>query len=412
MLINANSNTNRTEILQNKYLELLNSGIEAEKILVLVQNSKKKKEFVEKIKKKSENGFIGSLKICSFWGLIREYILENWAIVENSLKDNNAKIIPYLSGLEISQYIFKKCIEEVDFTGYNSKTSLLHQLFRRNSLINLNNLSKEEINKRDEILQQTYSNEANQTINKYKAKTIDLRAFDYIRQINIFEFLYKKIENNFEYVFVDDADAPPAQPRLADVGQVDAVADVAVFQVIAQLGGSHHGAVGLALRRAGAQVRRALDALDAQQLLAGEIAEIVRDLAAVQRSQQRVVVHQLAAGKVQHAHTVLAHGQRLRVDGVARRGQVGHVHGQIVAPRQHIAQRHAVLHAARKAPRGVDGDVRVVAQHLHAQRHGGVGHPRADGPKPDDAQRFAAQLRPDKLFFAFFHLFGNGVAAF
>ena len=206
MLINANSNTNRTEILQNKYLELLNSGIEAEKILVLVQNSKKKKEFVEKIKKKSENGFIGSLKIYSFWGLIREYIFENWAIVENSLKDNNAKIIPYLSGLEISQYIFKKCIEEVDFTGYNSKTSLLHQLFRRNSLINLNNLSKEEINKRDEILQQTYSNEANQTINKYKAKTIDLRAFDYIRQINIFEFLYKKIENNFEYVFVDDAD--------------------------------------------------------------------------------------------------------------------------------------------------------------------------------------------------------------
>ncbi len=206
MLINANSNTNRTEILQKKYLELLNSGVEAEKILVIVQNSKKKKEFVDKIKKESKNGFIGSLKIYSFWGFIREYIFENWVIVENSLKDKNTKIIPNLSGLEVSQYIFKKSIEEVDFTGYNSRISLLHQLFRRNSLINLNNLSREEVEKRDKILKQTYSNEANQVINKYKAKTIDLRAFDYIRQINIFEFLYKKIENKFEYVFVDDAD--------------------------------------------------------------------------------------------------------------------------------------------------------------------------------------------------------------
>ena len=206
MLINANSNTNRTKLLQNKYLELLNSGIEAEKILVIVQNSKKKKEFIDEIKENSNKGFIGSLKIYSFWGFIREYILENWVLVEEGLKDKNAKITPYLSGLEISQYIFKKSIDEVDFTGYNSKTSLLHQLFRRNSLINLNNLSKEEIDKRDKILQQTYSSEANQTINKYKAKTIDLRAFDYVRQINIFEYLYKKLENKFEYIFVDDAD--------------------------------------------------------------------------------------------------------------------------------------------------------------------------------------------------------------
>ncbi len=206
MLINANSNTNRTKILCDKYIELIERGVEAEKILVLVQNSKKKREFLDEVKKNIKTGFIGSLKIHSFWGFIREYILENWAYVESGLKDNNAKIFPHLSGLEISQYIFKKSIEEVDFTGYNSKTSLLHQLFRRNSLINLNNLSKEEVEKRAEILQETYSKEASQAINKYKAKTIDLRAFDYIRQINIFEFLYKKIKNNFEYIFIDDAD--------------------------------------------------------------------------------------------------------------------------------------------------------------------------------------------------------------
>ncbi len=207
MLINANSNTLKTEILINEYLKLIQSGVEAENILVLVQNSKKKKEFINKVKEKSPEGNIGNLKIFSFFGLARDFILENWALVENSISDEtNIKIIPSLSGLEISQKIIKDSIEEVDFSGYNSKTSLLHQLFRRISLITLNDLSKEEIKKRAEILKEGFSNEVNSLINIYKAKTINLRAFDYIRQLNVFEFLYKKVKNNFKYVFLDDGD--------------------------------------------------------------------------------------------------------------------------------------------------------------------------------------------------------------
>ena len=141
MLINAPSTTNRTKILTQEYLKLLNNGIEAQDILVLVQNSSKKKEFIDEVKARFDLGSIGNLKIYSFAGLIYNYILENWPVVENSIKsDKNRKIIPNLCGLEVSQYILKDCIKEVDFTGYNSKTSLLHQLFRRNSLINLNNI--------------------------------------------------------------------------------------------------------------------------------------------------------------------------------------------------------------------------------------------------------------------------------
>ena len=88
MLINANSTTNRTQILINEYLKLLDKGIEAEKILVLVQNSKKKQEFINEIKLHSNIGNIGSLKIYSFYGLVYNYILENWALVENSIPDN------------------------------------------------------------------------------------------------------------------------------------------------------------------------------------------------------------------------------------------------------------------------------------------------------------------------------------
>ncbi len=207
MLINASSITNRTKILQEKYLELISNGVDAKKILVLVQNSKKKKEFLDFIKANHPLGSIGSVKIYSFFGLIYNTINENWPIIENSISDTkNAKISPNLCGLEVSQYIFKNCIKEVDFKGYNSKVSLLHQLLRRNSLINLNNLSNDEVSKRAHILNEAYSEEANLAINKYKLKTIEKRAFDYIRQINLFEFIYKKQKNNFEYVFLDDGD--------------------------------------------------------------------------------------------------------------------------------------------------------------------------------------------------------------
>lgn len=206
MLINAPSITNRVQILENEYFKLLQSGVSAENILVLVQNSKKKKEFVNDLKSRFCLGSIGNLKIYSFSGLIYNYILENWAIIENSIKDENRKIIPNLCGLEVSQKILKEIITTVDFSGYNSKTSLLHQLFRRNSLINFNNLSKEELQKRTQILNESYSSEAQIALDKYKLKSIELRAFDYVRQVNLFEFLYKKLPNKFEYVFLNDGD--------------------------------------------------------------------------------------------------------------------------------------------------------------------------------------------------------------
>ena len=82
----------------------------------------------------------------------------------------------------------------------------MHQLFRRYSLINLNALNSEEIKQREKVLKESYTKEINQTINDYKKKTIYLRAFDYIRQINLFEYLYKNLKNEFEYLFLDDGD--------------------------------------------------------------------------------------------------------------------------------------------------------------------------------------------------------------
>ena len=63
MLINAPSITNRTKILEDEYFKLLQNGIFAENILVLVQNSKKKKEFINNLKERFPLGSIGNIKI-------------------------------------------------------------------------------------------------------------------------------------------------------------------------------------------------------------------------------------------------------------------------------------------------------------------------------------------------------------
>lgn len=206
MLIKGNISSNKTDILINECLKLLNKGISADKILVIVQNSKKKNEFIKNIKENLEIDALTNLNVYTFFGLIYNKILENWILIENQIKDDNAKISPNLSGLEISQYIFKKAIDEIQFLGYNSKVNLLHQLLRRYSLCVLNALSTDEIKEKSKILLDPFYSDIKNALNLYRKKTLSLRAFDYLRQTDIFKFVYENSSNTFEYIFLDDAD--------------------------------------------------------------------------------------------------------------------------------------------------------------------------------------------------------------
>ena len=57
--------------------------------------------------------------IYSFNSLIYNTILDNWAFIENSLK-GTARILPNQNGLEVTQYILKDIIKDIQFKGYNS----------------------------------------------------------------------------------------------------------------------------------------------------------------------------------------------------------------------------------------------------------------------------------------------------
>ena len=69
MIINAPYSKKRTNALVDKFFELLQKGVNTEEILFLVQNSRKKRELTEIIKKRFNLGSIGVLNIHSFFGL-------------------------------------------------------------------------------------------------------------------------------------------------------------------------------------------------------------------------------------------------------------------------------------------------------------------------------------------------------
>ena len=117
----------------------------------------------------------------------------------------------------------------------------------------------------------------------------------------------RNARNQARLVFVDDADAAVTGPGLGNGGQIYAVGDIAVEQVVGQLVGGHNGAVFLAFGGGSAQMGDTGDPGHAQQLVAGEVGDIGRHPAAGQSRQQSVVVHQFAPGEIEDADAVFAH---------------------------------------------------------------------------------------------------------
>lgn len=208
MLFCADLSTNKTDFLINAYIGLLNSGVKSSEILVLVQNSSLKQNFINKTLEKLEVNCIEKLQVHSFFSLVYNTVNDNWALIENINPFNNPAILPNLAGLEVSQFILKDILHEVPFKGYNSKKSLLHQIFRRYSLIVQNNLTDEEVEWRSRILGESFAEDAKNVLKKLLSKTLALRDFDYLRQVLVFNYVYKNSDyfKNIKYLILDDGD--------------------------------------------------------------------------------------------------------------------------------------------------------------------------------------------------------------
>ena len=208
MLIQGSAISNRTDELIKQYNLLLEKGVSSENILVLCLNSFKKSEFIKKFRETTNIKFYENPKIFTFNGFVYNTILDNWPIIENISNIGKSYILPNLTGLEISELFFKSAIKEVGFQGYNSKVNLIHQLFRRYSLISNNNLNKKEVKIRSKILNESFGQDAQKAIEIYKRKTLEYRAFDYIRQLNLFQYIVENTDylKQIEYLIIDDCD--------------------------------------------------------------------------------------------------------------------------------------------------------------------------------------------------------------
>ena len=208
MLLNFIKVDFRTNFLVDKYANLISEGVKPSEILVLVQNSTVKKHVSDLIFNKIDFDATEKLNIHSFFSIVYNTLVENWCFIENSIPTDKHFILPHLVGLEVSQFLLKDILKQVEVKGYNSKKSLLHQIFRRYSLIVQNHLTNEDVKERSKILKESFADDAELIIKKLLSSTLKTRSLDYLRQTLIFNHVYQHTDyfKNIKYLLVDDAD--------------------------------------------------------------------------------------------------------------------------------------------------------------------------------------------------------------
>ncbi len=208
MLLNFIKVDFREDLLVKKYLDLISDGIKPSEILVLVQNSNLKGKISDKILNDINVEALEKLQIHSFFSIVYNTLQENWCFIENSISSEKSFILPNLVGLEVSQFLLKEILKKIEVKGYNSKKSLLHQIFRRYSLIVQNNLNNDDVKERSKILKESFGDDAELIIKKLLSSTLKTRSLDYLRQTLIFNHIYKNTDyfKNIKYLLVDDAD--------------------------------------------------------------------------------------------------------------------------------------------------------------------------------------------------------------
>ena len=201
---------------------------------------------------------------------------------------------------------------------------------------------------------------------------------------------------------VQHADSCLARTGQADGGEVDAVGDVPVFQIVDELICRHVGAVVLRFGRARAEMGDAEDVLLAEERFVGKIGDVAGDLAACDGIRHVGADDEIAARIVDDDDAVLAARERLLAEHSLGVGRQRDVDGDVVGRLHERREIGGKMHPAVDHPRALDGDEGVVADDVHAEAERVVGDHRADRAQTDDAQRLAAHFLSDELSLALF----------
>ena len=206
-------------------------------------------------------------------------------------------------------------------------------------------------------------------------------------------------------------DARDGRARGTNVGEVHAVGDVSVFDIVNQFFCRHLRAVVLRFGRACAEVGDADDVLYADELVGREVGDVAFEFSALHGGKHCVRVDQFAAGIVDEYGAVLHFRESVRIEHLFGVGRERNVYGD------EIGRRDERVKACRPDPVievqcARDGKVGVIADHVHTEIDRRVRDHYADRAQADDAERFTRNLVADKLGFALFDGFSNALGAF
>src|SRR5207302_4996712 len=160
----------------------------------------------------------------------------------------------------------------------------------------------------------------------------------------------------------------------------------------------HDGDVVLGVVRGGAEMRQRVDPGVAEQLGAGKIGHIPLQPVAVQPLHDRVIGDDAFTRKIEQHGAGAEVVDILCVDHVARLLAERDVQRDEMALLEHFVAAGGLAHLRRQAPRRIDGDVRVVAEHVHAQADRRIGDQAADLAQADDPSVCPGSSEPANCF--------------
>jgi|GEM_PF-3102480 len=206
------------------HTKTLLESVPASSILVLCSNHNRKERFVERLLA-DINIPLAQMPVYTYAGFVRNTLFNYWPLVEDILKQGQSIIQPHLSGLEDSELILRLLLSQLrtqrhlqglpppyeDFPGNDNH--ILKQIVRRLRQRSENQLTREDMATRSNLLNETCQEETNFLEQQFDRVSYRLRTLDANKQLDVFHSLIKAenplssdLRSKVQHLLVDDVD--------------------------------------------------------------------------------------------------------------------------------------------------------------------------------------------------------------
>jgi DNA helicase-2/ATP-dependent DNA helicase PcrA len=224
----------KTTRLLTEAAQLLNTHSSAS-VLILCSNHARQRRFIEGLLGRLTRP-VGQLPVYTFAGLVRNTLFNYWPLVEEELGKTlkglgQPVLTPQLSGLEDTEFILNRILDGfqqehprafAEFPG--NRRGLVKQLVRRIRLRSENGLSRPEMTRRSQLLEEMCQAEVAEIERRFDRMSYAIRVLDPNKQLDVFQrlvdthpVLQADLIQTLKHLVVDDVDETiPAQQQFIE----------------------------------------------------------------------------------------------------------------------------------------------------------------------------------------------------